>query len=186
MQLPKLIGITGNKRHGKDTIADHLCAQYGYIKYSYADNLKIGIGRVVFCLSDEQLYGDLKEVPDSRWDNRTPREILQYVGTNLLRNQFDANIWVKSLFYTLAAKLADPNVRIVIPDIRFPNELQSLVDFAKANNHHMISIKVVRPSIICTDTHESERHIATLQTDHTLVNDNTIEQLCNSVDELLI
>ena len=47
----------------------------------------------MFGLCDEQLYGSLKETKDDYWD-ASPRTPLQFIGTNLLRKQFNQNIWV--------------------------------------------------------------------------------------------
>ena len=35
-----IIGILGNKRVGKDTVADYLVKNYGFIKYNFADPIK--------------------------------------------------------------------------------------------------------------------------------------------------
>lgn len=40
-------------------------------------------------LNEEQTNGEDKEKPDSRWFNCTPRRIMQYVGTDLFRNQIE-------------------------------------------------------------------------------------------------
>ena len=32
-----IIGITGRKRHGKDTLGDYLVSNYGYTKIGFAD-----------------------------------------------------------------------------------------------------------------------------------------------------
>ena len=36
-KLPKIIGISGRKYHGKDTIGDYLVNKYGYKKIAFAD-----------------------------------------------------------------------------------------------------------------------------------------------------
>lgn len=78
-----LIGLVAPKQSGKDTIADYLCMKYSFKKYNFADPLKEGIGKI-FGFTNEQLYGDDKEVIDPFW-GVSPREVLQKVGTELFQ-----------------------------------------------------------------------------------------------------
>ena len=55
-----IIGLSGKKGSGKDTIAEYLCVQYGFINYGFGDPIK-EIGRIMFDFTDEQLYGNKKE-----------------------------------------------------------------------------------------------------------------------------
>jgi hypothetical protein len=48
----------------------------------------------------------------------TVRELLQFVGTDLFRNQMDPDIWVKSVY---RKKYRDDAI-VVVADCRFPNE----------------------------------------------------------------
>lgn len=96
----KVIGITGLKYNGKDTVSDYLCKKYGYKKITLADPLKEICG-TLFGFSHEQLYGSLKEVPDPRWFGLTPRTVFQYLGTDIFRNNmnklhpnFEDNFWI--------------------------------------------------------------------------------------------
>lgn len=81
----KLLGITGKKRSGKDTISDYLVEKYGYIKYAFADPLKMGV-KEMFGFNDQQMWGSDKDVIDERW-GVSPRDIVTIMGTELL--QFD-------------------------------------------------------------------------------------------------
>ena len=70
MQDKVIVGLGYVARAGKDTIADHLVKEYGFRKTSFATSLKEGIGRGVFGLNDDQLYGDKKEVVEDFWNER--------------------------------------------------------------------------------------------------------------------
>ena len=70
-----LIACCGKKQVGKNTFADE-CK--GFIQYAFAKPLK-DTCKVLFLLSDEQLYGNLKEIQDKRW-GKSPREIMQQFG----------------------------------------------------------------------------------------------------------
>ena len=120
-----LIVISGHARAGKDTLAGILKANFkeNYYTMAYADALKRLCGNA-FDLSREQLYGDLKEVPDGRYIKTngtywTPREILQHMGTEAFR-AIDDLFWIKQLF-----KYIDRNNlnNVIITDGRFPDEI---------------------------------------------------------------
>lgn len=175
---PKVIGIMGKKFHGKDTVADHIVKKYGYNKISYADPLKEGC-RQIFGLDDEQLYGSKKEVIDEYW-GVTPRTILQYVGTDLFRNQLsniipdiDKNIWIKRMERTF---IDNPDKSYIIADVRFPNEFEMI------KRHGGIIIKVVRPDIKSEDTHASETNIDKMTGDIEINNKGTLKDLYQTVD----
>jgi dephospho-CoA kinase len=128
-----IIGITGRKGVGKDTLADYLVSNYGFIKLSMADPLKKAVMEM-FSLTYDQVYGDYiaKETPDSRWFNASPRQILQYIGTDLFRNQLNEimpginkNVHVIAMKNKIASiREKNPSANIVIADIRFDNEIE--------------------------------------------------------------
>ena len=177
-----IIGIIGKKYHGKDTIADMIVGRYGYHKISFANPLKEGC-RHIFGLTDEQLYGSAKDLVDDFW-MVTPRELLQFLGTELLRNQlYDIMphignaIWIQRLEKTL---IDNPDINYVIPDIRFQNELDML------RNHNAIIIKVHRPNLSNRDEHISETGVDLLEGfDKLVLNDSTIDALYKKVTHII-
>ena len=112
-----IVGISGKKRSGKDTAAEILTENYGFESYSLADPMKEA-ARAIFMFGDEQLYGDRKEKVDEFWD-LSPREVLQNFGTDLFREKFGEEVWLDSMERRLSFYLPE---KVVIPDIRFPNE----------------------------------------------------------------
>lgn len=176
-----IIGVLGHKRNGKDTIADYLVENYEFKKICFADALK-NMSRQLFGLTDEQLYGDKKEVEDEYWQT-TPRKILQFVGTELFRKQFaklcphvKEGIWVE----IAKKKILNTKENVVISDVRFQNE----VDMIHSLNG--IVIKVVRPSISNIDYHESELGIDKIKDfDLEMLNDNTLDSLYTKLDRVM-
>jgi hypothetical protein len=176
----KLIGITGRKFSGKDTLGNFLVNEYGYERMAYADALKECV-RAIFDFDDDQLYGSRKEEIDDYWQ-LTPRQVLQFVGTDLFRNhihelmpEMGKNIWINVLKRKISNKLKkNPNVKIVVTDIRFPNELDTIKELGG------ITIKLERNNLLSSDTHESEILIDNLKTDYVLSNNSTVEQLYNT------
>lgn len=119
-----ILGLFGRKGSGKDTFADYLVENFGFQKLSFAGPLK-NTCKELFSLTDAQLNDPvLKETVVEKW-NLTPRQILQKVGTDLFRNHFSSTFWVDIMKNKLDALGEDD--KIVITDIRFPNEYE-LVD----------------------------------------------------------
>lgn len=134
-----LIGICGFQSSGKDTITDYLIKEYGFIKMSFASKLK-DIISIIFGWSRDKLEGLTKE--DREWREKidpwwsqtlkmpqlTPRYVMQYFATDLFRNKFHPDIWVKIVENELNKLLEDstkPN--IVISDCRFENEINMII-----------------------------------------------------------
>jgi hypothetical protein len=126
-----LIGITGFIGAGKDTVAKML-VEKNCVQDSFAAPLK-DLCASVFGWPRHLLEGDtiesreFRETPDLYWtkklsiDSFTPRLALQLVGTDVMRDHFNNNIWLNSLEYRIRAK--SNNTNIVISDARFRNEL---------------------------------------------------------------
>ena len=174
-----IVGIIGKKNHGKDTFADALVAN-GFVKLSFSDPLK-KICQILFQLSDAQLHNTVeKETKVREWD-MTPRQMFQKVGTDLFRNHFDDKIWLKLLFRKLKT-LSDKN--IVIPDIRFQDELDMILSLQ--NSEKVIIFEVIRPNLnITEDKHISENNKLHCEFIRRLYNDSTLENFQKSIEKIL-
>jgi dephospho-CoA kinase len=179
--MSTLIGICGKKRHGKDTVGDYLVKEYGFIKISFSDKLK-EICKILFNFSDEQLYGSLKETEDPYW-KVTPRNVLQFVGTDLFRNQLSKIIpHIKKDFWVECVKhflLQNKHKRIVICDVRFINEANMIKDLGGK------LIKITR-NLISQDDHASEQEVDLIKTDYNIKNNETITELYREIDKLFV
>ena len=190
------------KRSGKDAFAD-FCINYisaftshPYAKIALADSLKQAVGSI-FGLSNEQMYGcasQKESITSWMWPigNKygregpmTAREILQYFGTEIMRDNFCHDIWIKSL--EIQAEAAFERSRkcnqmkpfeweqpayVFVPDVRYPNEadkMDLLVDIyrpeAKRNN---VDVHVSELSGSC---------IAQEKIGFTVMNDGTLDDL---------
>ena len=164
-----MIGITGKKGSGKDAIGQILTEEFGYRRYAFADSLK-SICKELFGFNHEQLHGNLKEEKDSYW-GVSPREVLQFVGSELFRDQMSTLIpslgkdfWVRSLERKLVS-----TEKICVTDVRFENEAEMVRSLGGR------IIKVVRPCLVSQDEHQSEN--AEIEADLIVVNDGTLEDL---------
>lgn len=183
----KLIGLMGNKGVGKTVGAMHLVNKYQFVEKPLAECLKRAC-KELFLLTDDQLYGTLeqKEEMDERWFNCSPRQMLQFVGTDLLRNQLDQiipglglNVFIHhfKLWYE-SAKTINPEICVVVSDIRFQNEAQLIRDLGG------IVIKINR-NTPNNDKHISEIELQTIAADYTIQNDDTFEDFFGKIDYIV-
>ena len=133
MREKTIIGILGSIGSGKNTVADELVKEYNFQPLSMADGLKSALS-VIFGWEKELLDGITKESREWRervdpwWASRlnmpdlTPRKMLQFWGTELVRNHFHDDTWVASM----ERRLVGTNSNVVISDVRFPNEIAAI------------------------------------------------------------
>lgn len=126
--MTDIIGFAGRKGHGKDTAAQEFVNR-GYTLLRFADPLKYMLRAFYNCCGLEQEFierkieGDLKEVPCALLCGRTPRYAMQTLGTEWGRSLIGESLWVDVLDYRARA-LDD----IVVPDVRFPNEVETIAN----------------------------------------------------------
>ena len=128
-----ILGICGLIGSGKDTVADYLVNVHGFRRESFAGTLKDAVA-AVFGWDRTLLEGRTKasrewrEQVDTWWAARlnmpdlTPRWVLQYWGTEVMRRGFHDDIWIASI----ENKIRNLQDNVVISDCRFPNEIASL------------------------------------------------------------
>lgn len=172
MNLPRIIGITGYARHGKDTIADVLSRELGYNRVALADAMKEAMLRLnpivrtfTFPKHAERLA---TKVALQGWEEakKDPevRQLLQRFGTEVGRQLLGEDVWITALVNNTKGFYGGER-KIVIPDIRFPNEAAWIKRVGEL-------WKVTRPDFDngIGVTHESERHIPTFKADYEFVN----------------
>ena len=128
-----IIGVCGLIGAGKDTIADYLVNIHQFRRESFANTLKDAVA-AVFGWDRELLEGrtrhsrEWREQVDPWWAKRldmptlTPRWVLQYWGTEVVRKAFHDDTWIASLENKLRKSCDD----VVISDCRFPNEIAAI------------------------------------------------------------
>jgi len=173
-----LIGITGPAFAGKDTIATILCWSHGYFCESFADPLRTGL-EAMFGLQESHFDREHKEQV-IEWIGKSPRELLQTLGTQFGRDLVNRQIWCRHMHrrlqeYPLWCK------SIVIPDVRFVDEARLI------HSHGGVIWRVIRPGAETTahSDHTSEQEQRRIVADVELLNDGTIAALQRSVDATL-
>jgi hypothetical protein len=122
-----LVGILGFIGSGKGT-AGEILQDMGFTSLSFASNLK-DVAAIMFDWPRHLLEGDTKESrewreqPDEFWSKElgykiSPRNVLQLLGTESVRDIFHKDFWILSL-----KKKMRYGQNYVITDVRFPNEM---------------------------------------------------------------
>ena len=169
------IGITGKLHSGKDTIADMLINNNPnrYYKYSFAKPMKT-IAHDIFSFTEKQLYDPIeKEKTDLFWDI-TPRKFLQLLGTDMFRNIFRDDVWIK---LTEKQLLNNPEKRCILADVRFNNEAEFV------NQQQGILVNVVRDFDDVpkeSRVHVSENGVDNKYVNVTIKNNGSLEELAIS------
>jgi hypothetical protein len=189
-----IIGLCGNQGSGKDTVANILVSEYGFIKLTFASTLK-DIVAILFSWQRDLLEGLTeesrlwRETTDDFWSEKlsipsfTPRKALQMIGTDLFRIHFNNDIWTNIVENKIGVMLKNnPNTNIVISDCRFTNEFNLIKQFTDS---HIIMI--LREKNISTNKiyHSSETEWVNYNFDAILQNDNSIDDLKSNLKSLL-
>ena len=168
-----IIGIVGVAGSGKTIVARHLVEQAGYHRLSFAAPLKRML-RAGFGLTDDQIDGHLKMTSDPHLNGRSPRYLMQTLGTEWGRRIVGPDVWA-SVWAREASTVSGP---IVADDVRFANE----ADAIRAAGG--VIWRVHRPGLN-VDAHASERAQRRIDEDELLMNATSIPDLIRSVDMLL-
>jgi hypothetical protein len=207
-----IVGFVGFIGSGKDTAADYLVNFHGYRRDSFANTLKDAVA-YVFGWDRVLLEGrtaearEWREQVDPWWAERmnmphlTPRWVLQYWGTDVLRKGFHDDIWIASL----ENKMRKTGDNIVISDVRFPNEIKAIhtaggivVRIKRGDDpewyQDAVNMNEGRRNmswLMSTDKlkklgiHASETSWVGGNIDHTVYNDTTIDTLFDQIKTII-
>lgn len=173
-----VVAFTGKKGAGKDT-ATRLLQELMIFKwgerdvrkvvnhFAFADPLKEA-AESIFMLSHRQLHDPIqKEMPDPRWNNKTPRELMQLLGTEVVRN-IDPDTFCKNMRYRVENMM--PDQFIFISDCRFENEAKLIRELG--GKIVLITRDVPQSKRVKFGDHASEMGIPPELVDFTIANDD--------------
>lgn len=162
-----IIGLTGKKFHGKDTVGRILVEEHGYARVGNADALKESAAALfgiepkkwdewkndpAVCIEIVSYDGEFHESnPDGRIEivSMSVRQFLQRYGTEAHRDieGFGEDVWVE----IARARIEDRLPRVVVTDVRFDNEAALIREFGG------LIVEVYRPQVVDDgDAHVSE------------------------------
>jgi hypothetical protein len=173
-----IISFGHKAQTGKTTACEYLAREYGFNNIAFADPLKQAV-KIIYGLTDEQLYGKLKDVEDVFW-NETPRSILQKMGTDGLRKGHRMDVWVKA---TERIITSDLKAYWAISDVRFPNE----AEMVKSLNGIVVKLtgSFGGREEIGSSMHESELAMDSYNNwDLIIDNNSTLPEFYRKIDEV--
>lgn len=169
----KVILISGKARHGKDTMA------------RFMEQYLLEHGKKVLITH----YGDLVKYTCKaffKWNgvkDNHGRTLLQMVGTDYIRSNYP-NFWVD---YVIGVVTSFPDQwdYVLIPDVRFPNEISRWQE-CEGDNLDIISLRVVREGYESILTEEQQAHASETALDdydfnHIIKNDSDLSELYKTV-----
>jgi hypothetical protein len=169
-----LIGIHGRAGVGKDTVADMLWEEKGFVKLAFADPLKRAT-QIIFGLSDAQTWGRFaKEQIIPEW-GLSPRQMFQQLGS-AVRDLTEEGHWIKRLEQDYA--LLDAS-HVAISDVRYENEAA----WVRAKGG--VVLHLARDGVEPVAAHHSEDGIKARPEDYLIINDGSLEELRQRVLKFL-
>jgi hypothetical protein len=116
-----LIGISGHAGVGKDTLADYICDHFDFDSIAFAGPLKTACAALFGVPRSWFNDREVKEKVIGAW-NMSPRQMAQFVGTELVRNHLGKDFWIRRF-----AMSHSEHQNIVISDLRFQNEAEYIL-----------------------------------------------------------
>jgi len=174
----KLIGLTGPAGAGKDTLAGMILDHVSGHSVAFADPLRHAAAAMFGLTMDQMLDRDLKEKVIPRW-GKSPREILQLLGTEGARDLFGNDVWCKRAQITLDQIVAlDKREHTaadvcIFTDVRFKDEAQWI------NERGGVVIEIRRKAAIPVGIagHRSAAPLPAHIPDWTIYNDKSLSDL---------
>lgn len=205
-----ILGLVGFIGSGKNTVGNYLVSDHGFSSTSFAGTLKDSVSSM-FSWPRHLLEGDTeesrewREKPDPWWTKKfgrpvTPRWVLQYIGTDVMRIHFNPNIWI----WSVEKKLVNSTDNIVITDVRFGNEIKMIRDIGgkivwvrkselpewydmahAANSDTFLHAPEAHDEMVKLGVHPSEWSWVGSPIDETVFNDKDLKTLYRNVDKCL-
>ena len=172
----KIFLISGKSRHGKDSTANvisAMCQEYNlkHLNLQYSTYLKEYAKNI------------------SNWDGseeKKPRELLQQLGTEIIRKQIDSLFFIKRMIEDIKIYSRYFDV-ITISDVRYRLE----IEIPKGEFANIYAINVIRPNYTSELTGVQKQHLTEIDLDnynnydYKIINDGTLEDLDKKVRRII-
>ena len=177
-----VLGISGWARSGKDTAADYLVENHGYMKVSFSTPMKEAMYRLNPRITVNEVVNTALRVGVDvyGWEGlkeRSPdiRGLLQRFGTEVGREMFDEDFWVD-----YALNSIPDGGKAVIADVRYPNEADAIRQLGGK------VFRVERNGVFAANEHPSEHALDDYKFDGRIQNNESIESLHTNVRQHIL
>ena len=170
--MKRIIGFTGPAGAGKDLAASMVPGGY---RIAFADPLYQGLATMLGIPEGLLRARSTKEATFGDF-GRSPRELLQTLGTDWGRKLVAPDVWLRVAYSRWHKAFRDGHSVIVVPDVRFENEARLIR--SKGGEVWLIH----RPGVEPVAAHESEAGLPLRLIDRLIVNSGTIDQLRQRVE----
>lgn len=167
-----VIGVTGAAGAGKGTVA----AMLGWHEVSFADPLYDMISAMTR-YSVEQLKDRQFKEQVIPWLGKSPRQLLQTLGTDWGRDIVAKDVWRRIFAQRIRGAQLLGVCCVVVPDVRFDDEADLIHDEFRG-----VIWEVTRPGAQTCVGHVSESGLSRSRIDRTLVNAGTFDELREAVE----
>jgi len=179
--------FAGNMGHGKDTAANMMadvCRQRSLssLRIAFADPIKeaavhlLGLPKAIS-------YGTQDEKLSWQVYGKSARHWLQWIGTELGRNQINQDIWV----HRFAERALQSDAKVVIgSDCRFRNEMNVMRSMLEGQMR-LVIVKIVNPRIPVNLEHQSESEVYYIPEDEfdaVIRNDRSLKDLMGDIEAM--
>ena len=175
---PRLIALYSDApQSGKTTTAEYLNRCHWYAIRPFAGPLKRIAAAFAHELGiDSRYITTTKDNPIPDWNGLTGRHILQTLGTDWGRTHISSDVWLRAWQRSLGNA-----PRIVVDDIRFPNEAELVRNLGGVVWH----VRRATGAAIEATNHTSEGALAGAAFDATLDNSTTKQALYDAIERLV-
>jgi hypothetical protein len=170
---------------GKDTAAKVLLDELAFQRIAFADPIKKALLALDPLIPGEGGEGHFLRLSEfaltHSWsqikDYAEVRRLMQVMGTEVGRNLFDPDLWVKLAKRKLESTLSVGDV--VVTDVRFPNEARLIRGYGG------VLVRVDRPGFGPVNEHVSDRASERWAYDRRIDNDGDVDSLHAKVRQLV-
>lgn len=149
----EILGVSGRASVGKDWVTQNILQPLGYFQFSLAWHFKIWLVAKGLATFEEVFVTKPPHV----------RKMLQLEGTEQGRNLYGENVWCDAALAWMQLLHETNGVnKFVIPDVRFPNELEFI------RNAGGRVFRIHAPTRVANSnlTEEARQHISETALDH--------------------
>lgn len=215
MSNPILIGLAGQLKSGKDTIADHLVARHGFVKIGFADTIREEVAKAFVLTEDMATVLTEQGIKDTPCPflalaHCTNDEFLQYlIEANAEQLSFTAlrsPRWAQQQWgdfrritmgwdYFIIATLKRiwahwmakaPPAGIIVSGVRYAHTAPfPEAEAEMIRENNGAMWHVSRPGLALASNHGTERSLTALPDDLLIINDGAIADLLAKADSLI-